>query len=60
MIVELALFIAVVVVVGAAVVRVYEWRQDVLYGRYIRQRDGKAKGVWFHVEGHSRRGTTLD
>jgi hypothetical protein len=42
MIVELALFIAVVVVVGAAVVRVYEWRQDVLYGRYIRRRDGKA------------------
>jgi hypothetical protein len=44
MIVELALFIAVVVVVvvGAAVVRVYEWRQDVIYGRYIRRRDGKA------------------
>ena len=42
MIVELALFIAVVVVVGAAVVRVYEWRQDVIYGRYIRRRDEKA------------------
>jgi hypothetical protein len=58
MIVELALFLAVVVVVGAAVVRVYEWRQDVLYGRYIRRRDGK--GVWIHVEGQSRRGITLD
>jgi hypothetical protein len=33
MIIELALFVAVVVVLGGAIVKVYEWRQDVLYGR---------------------------
>jgi hypothetical protein len=36
MVVETLLFIAFVVVVGAAVVKAYEWRHDVLYGPYIK------------------------
>jgi hypothetical protein len=39
MIIEMVLFLVFVVAVGAAIVKVYEWRQDVLYGRYIRRRD---------------------
>ena len=35
MIIEIILFLAFVVVVGAIIVRAYEWRQDVLYGPYI-------------------------
>ena len=35
MIVELILFLAFVVAVGATIVKTYEWRHDVLYGRYI-------------------------
>jgi hypothetical protein len=41
MIIEAALFLAFVAIVGAIVVKVYEWRQDVLYGPYIRQSDWK-------------------
>ena len=37
MVIELALFVAVVAVMGGATVKVYEWRQDVLYGPYIRR-----------------------
>jgi hypothetical protein len=41
MLVELAILAAVVAVVGATVVKVYEWRQDVLYGPYLaRDRQG--------------------
>jgi hypothetical protein len=36
MVVETLLFIAFVVVVGAAVVKAYEWQHDVLYGPYIK------------------------
>jgi len=32
MIIELILFLAFVVPVGAAIVKAYEWRQDALYG----------------------------
>jgi hypothetical protein len=39
MIIETVLFLAFVVVAGAAIVKVYEWRQDVLHGQYIRRRD---------------------
>ena len=39
MIIETILFLAFVVAVSAAVVKVYEWRQDVLYGPYLRQSD---------------------
>jgi hypothetical protein len=39
MIIEMVLFLVFVIAVGAAVIKVYEWRQDVLYGRYIRRRD---------------------
>ena len=28
-------FLAVVAAVGTAIVRLYEWRQDVLYGPYL-------------------------
>jgi hypothetical protein len=39
MVIETVLFIAfvaLVVVVGTAIVKAYEWRHDVLYGPYIR------------------------
>jgi hypothetical protein len=39
MIVEAILFLVFVAVVGAAIVKVYEWRQDVLYGPYIQPAD---------------------
>jgi hypothetical protein len=36
MIIETILFLIFVAAIGTAVVKVYEWRQDVLYGPYIR------------------------
>jgi hypothetical protein len=45
MFIELALFVAVVAAMGATVVKVYEWRQDVLYGPYLgRDRGGDRVG----------------
>ena len=42
MIIEVALFLLfVAIVAGAFVVKAYEWRQDVLYGPYIRKNDWK-------------------
>jgi hypothetical protein len=38
-IIETVLFIAFVVIVGAGVVKAYEWRHDVLYGPYIKAGD---------------------
>ena len=35
MVIETLLFIAFVVIVGAAVVKAYQWHHDVLYGPYI-------------------------
>jgi hypothetical protein len=35
MIIEILIFFAFVVAVGAAIVKAYEWRQDALYGPYI-------------------------
>jgi hypothetical protein len=41
---ELAVFFAIVLATGGVVVKLYEWRQDVLYGRYIApQRDAQRK-----------------
>ena len=39
MMIEWALFVAVVALIGGAIVKVYEWRQDVLNGPYIRPAD---------------------
>ena len=39
MVIETLLFIAFVVIIGAAVVKTYEWRHDVLYGPYINAGD---------------------
>lgn len=39
MIFEIVLFLVFVAGAGAAVVKLYEWRQDVLYGPYIGRRD---------------------
>ena len=36
-----ALFLLFGAIAGAFVVKAYEWRQDVLYGPYIRQNDWK-------------------
>jgi len=41
MIIEVALFVSFVAIAGAILVKAYEWRQDVLYGPYIRQNDWK-------------------
>jgi prepilin signal peptidase PulO-like enzyme (type II secretory pathway) len=35
MIVELTVLVAIVAAMGAAVVKIYEWRQDVLFGPYL-------------------------
>ena len=39
MVIEMVLFIAFVVVVGAAIVKAYEWYEDVLYGPYMKRLD---------------------
>jgi hypothetical protein len=39
MIIELAVLFAVVAAMGATIVKVYEWRQNVLYGPYLRRID---------------------
>jgi hypothetical protein len=36
MVIETALFFALAVIVEAAIVKAYEWRQDVLYGPYMK------------------------
>ena len=38
MVIESVLFIAFVAIVGAAIVKAYEWHQDVLYGPYMKAR----------------------
>jgi hypothetical protein len=43
MAVELAVLFAVVAAMGAAVVKIYEWRQDVLHGPYL-MRDDRIDG----------------
>jgi hypothetical protein len=39
MIIEAALLFSFVAIVGVIIVKAYEWRQDVLYGPYIKQND---------------------
>jgi hypothetical protein len=39
MIIEAILFLVLITASGAAAVKLYEWRQDVLYGPYIRPTD---------------------
>jgi hypothetical protein len=39
MLIEAALFFAFAAIAGTLIVKVYEWRQDVLYGPYIGQND---------------------
>jgi hypothetical protein len=39
MVIEAVLFIALVVTAGAAIVKAYEWHQDVLYGPYMKLAD---------------------
>ena len=36
MVIETVLFMAFVVVLGATIVKAYEWHQDVLYGPYMK------------------------
>ena len=38
MVIETVLFIAFLAIVGAAIVKAYEWHQDVLYGPYMKAR----------------------
>jgi hypothetical protein len=37
--IELAVLFAIVAVIGLTIVKVYEWRQDVLHGPYLRRDD---------------------
>jgi hypothetical protein len=39
MVIESVLFIALVAIVAAAIVKAYEWHQDVLYGPYMKRVD---------------------
>jgi hypothetical protein len=39
MVIETVLFIAFVIIAGAAIVKVYETSQDVLYGPYMKRVD---------------------
>jgi hypothetical protein len=39
MLIELAVLFAVVAVLGATVIKFYEWRQDVLHGPYLSRDD---------------------
>jgi hypothetical protein len=39
MVIESVLFVAFVAIVGAAIVKAYEWHQDVLYGPYLKRVD---------------------
>jgi hypothetical protein len=39
MLIELAVLSAIVAVLGATVVKLYQWRQDVLHGPYLRRDD---------------------
>jgi hypothetical protein len=41
MIIDAIVFLAFVAVLGGVVVKVYEWRQDVLYGPYIGRRSDR-------------------
>ena len=38
MVIEALIFLALVVAAGVVIVKVYDWRQDVLYGPYIGRR----------------------
>jgi hypothetical protein len=37
MVIELAVFVAVAVVMATAIVKIFEWRQESLYGPYARR-----------------------
>jgi hypothetical protein len=39
MVIEIVLSIAFLAIVGAAIVKAYEWYQDVLYGPYMKRVD---------------------
>ena len=39
MIIETMVFLTAVIAAAAFIVKVYEWRQDVLYGPYINSQD---------------------
>jgi hypothetical protein len=39
MVIETVLFITFAVATGAAIVKAYEWHQDVLYGPYLKRVD---------------------
>jgi hypothetical protein len=39
MVIETVLFITFVAIVGAAIVKAYEWRQHVLYSPYMKRID---------------------
>ena len=45
MVIETILFLCFVFAMGAVVVKLYEWRQDVLYGPYISQGPDKNSKV---------------
>ena len=44
MVIETILFLPFVAAIGAAIVKIYEWRQDVLYGPYLAEQRRKENG----------------
>lgn len=38
-VIEIAVFISLVIVMGAGVAKLYEWRRDVLHGPYLKRDD---------------------
>jgi hypothetical protein len=50
MVIELALLVAVVAAMGATIVKVYEWRQDVLYGPYLGRDGGSRRPIQHDCE----------
>jgi hypothetical protein len=39
--VELTIFVAAVIMMGAMIVKLFEWHQDVLYGPYVARNDDR-------------------
>jgi hypothetical protein len=47
MVIETILFLAFVTAAGTAIVKIYEWRQDVLYGPYLAKQCSEPSRKWY-------------
>ena len=46
MVIVTILFLPFVAAIGAAIVKIYEWRQDVLYGPYLAKQRSEPNRPW--------------